>query len=87
MGRKPKKQAAPQPEQKGYDEFADESEAADDEVSVDDEAQAAALKMRDWRDVEKYKEERRLRRLIDDEMEFDLPVGKVPVFPEMKRKR
>jgi hypothetical protein len=27
-------------------------------------------KLRDWRDVEKYKEERRLRRLIDDDMDF-----------------
>lgn len=87
MPRKSKKQQAQQPEQKGYEEFADENEAGDDDVAVDDAARAAALKMRDWRDVEKYKEERRLRNLIDDDLDFDLPTGKVPAFPELKRKR
>lgn len=71
MARKPKK-PAPQPEAaKPFDEFADD-EAGDDEVGVDDEA-AADAKLRDWRDVEKYKEERALRRMIDDELDFDEP--------------
>lgn len=73
MPRKPKK-PAPQPETKNFDEFAEEAEAAEEEVAVDDEAQAAAAKLRDWRDVEKYKEERRLRKAIDDELDVaDLP--------------
>jgi hypothetical protein len=72
MARKPKK-PAPQPEAaKSFDEIDDE-EAGDEEVAVDDEA-AADAKLRDWRDVEKYKEERALRRMIDDELDFDEPV-------------
>lgn len=90
MARKPKKAAQQQPEQKPYDEFAEESEVAEDEVNVDAAAQASAIKLRDWRDVEKLKEERRLRRLIDDDMDYgDLLAPSKPVasFPEQKRKR
>ena len=87
MPRKPKKAQQQQPEQKGYEEF-DEAEAvADEEVPLDEAAQAAALKLRDWRDVEKYKEERRLRRLIDDDMDYgDLlePSRPVAAFPKRK---
>lgn len=88
MPRKSKKaQQQQQPEQKGYEEF-DEAEAvAEEEVPPDEAAQAAALKLRDWRDVEKYKEERRLRRLIDDDMDYgDLlePSKPVAAFPKRK---
>jgi hypothetical protein len=78
MPRKPKKSQTPQPEMKGYDEFVDEAEsAAEEDLAVDEAGQAAPAKLRDWRDVEKYKEERRLRRLIDDDMDFgDLLEGK-----------
>ena len=59
MPRKPKK---PQPQTeapKNFDEFVDESIAG------------AASKLRDWRDVEKYKEERQLRRLVDDDLDLE----------------
>ena len=72
MPRKPKKQA-PQPEAaKSFDEFVDEGESVDEDAAIADAAaQAAAEKMRDWRDVEKFKEERMLRRLIDDDLDID----------------
>ena len=72
MPRKPKKQA-PQPEAaKNFDEFTDDSEGVDEDVaSVEAAADVPAEKLRDWRDVERYKEELRLRRLIDDELDID----------------
>lgn len=72
MPRKPKK---PQPQNeapKSFDEFVDEAEAVDEEVlDVDESMSGAANKMRDWRDVEKYKEERLLRRLVDDDLDLE----------------
>ena len=51
--------------------LADDAEAGDEEVlSVDESAAEAADKSRDWRDVEKYKEERALRRLVDDDLDL-----------------
>lgn len=73
MPRKPKKQAAQSDASKSYDEFVDESEAVEDEtVPADAPGAASSLKSRDWRDVEKLQEERRLRRLIADEIDFDI---------------
>jgi hypothetical protein len=72
MPRKPKKPQAPAEGAKNFDEFVEEAESVDeDALAADDDSGGTPLKMRDWRDVEKYKEERRLRRLIDDELEFD----------------
>lgn len=72
MPRKPKK---PQPQTeapKSFDEFVDEAEAVDEEVlNVDESIAGAAGKLRDWRDVEKYKEERQLRRLVDDDLDLE----------------
>lgn len=72
MPRKPKK---PQPQTeapKNFDEFVDEAEAVDEEVlNVDESIAGAASKLRDWRDVEKYKEERQLRRLVDDDLDLE----------------
>lgn len=71
MPRKPKK---PQPQTeapKGFDEFVDDAEVADEDIP-DGDADTPLGKSRDWRDVEKLKEERRLRRLIDDDLDFDL---------------
>lgn len=71
MSRKPKK-APPQPEAaKPFDEFVDDSEGVDEDAVALEAEQAANAKLRDWRDVEKYKEERALRRMIDDELDFD----------------
>lgn len=89
MPRKPKKTAPPPAEQKNYDEFADETEVPEEEVALDDAAQIAA-KLRDWRDVEKLKEERRLRRLIDDDMDIGeafVPASSAAPVPAAKRKR
>lgn len=72
MPRKPKK---PQPQAeapKAFDEFVDEAEAVDEEVlNVEESIAGAATKLRDWRDVEKYKEERQLRRLVDDDLDLE----------------
>lgn len=73
MPRKPKK---PQPQAeapKAFDEFVDDAEAVeDDNFNVDESVAAANDKSRDWRDVEKYKEERLLRRLVDDDLDVDI---------------
>lgn len=89
MPRKPKKQQQQPEVAKSYDEFVDEAEAIDeDAVRAEAEAQAAAEKLRDWRDVEKYKEELNLRRLIDDDLDIDdLPAPKTTAQPTAKRRR
>jgi hypothetical protein len=78
MPRKSKKQQKqPQPEApKSYDEFVDDSDSGDEEVlNVEIEIPAPAVKLRDWRDVEKFKEERELRHQVDDDLDelFDEP--------------
>jgi hypothetical protein len=73
MARKPK--SKPQPEaNKSFDEFAPfESEAGDDDsANVEPEEPVAVTKSRDWRDVEKFKELRELRRLVGDDLDMDL---------------
>jgi len=74
MPRKPKK-AQQQPEApKSYDEFVDEAEGVDEDVSsAEITRNAPPSKLRDWRDVEKFKEERMLRRAIDEDPDFDEP--------------
>ena len=77
MARKPKKQQAPQPEPaKSFDEFVEDAEGIDEEV-VDVEPIVAPAKLRDWRDVEKLKEERMLRRMVDDDLDLLDDVGGV----------
>ncbi|TJY63044.1 hypothetical protein E4T66_04855 [Sinimarinibacterium sp. CAU 1509] len=72
MPRKPKKQPAQTEPTKSYDEFVDDSDVIDDEVlTVDDALEISDDKSRDWRDVEKYKEERALKRLVDDDFDLD----------------
>lgn len=73
MPRKPKK-APPQTEApKSFDEFVDDAEGGDEDVpNVDEPVAMSHTKLRDWRDVEKYKEERLLRRLVDDDLDLDL---------------
>jgi hypothetical protein len=71
MPRKPKKQA-PQPEvnKNNFDEFVDDAETSDDDVP-NVEITAPPGKSRDWRDVEKLREERLLRQLIDDDLDIE----------------
>ncbi|WP_238388348.1 hypothetical protein [Sinimarinibacterium sp. NLF-5-8] len=74
MARKPKKaaKAQAQPEaQKTNDDFIDDDELGDEEIIDFDESQIQTdIKMRDWRDVERLKEERALRKAIDDDFDF-----------------
>jgi hypothetical protein len=74
MPRKPKKPVAAQNDaNKSYDEFVDEGETVeDDTVPGNEPGGAVSLKSRDWRDVEKLQEERRLRKAIADELDFDI---------------
>lgn len=74
MPRKPKKQAAQPEAAKSYDEFDDGDEPIDDDNIPPDEQPHSNLKSRDWRDVEKLQEERRLRNLIADELDFDIDI-------------
>ncbi|MDD3764260.1 MAG: hypothetical protein PHP86_13305 [Nevskiales bacterium] len=72
MPRKPKKQQTQSEPSKSYDEFVDDSDSIDDEdIDVDDALPQSTEKLRDWRDVEKFKEERALRRLVDDDLDID----------------
>ena len=69
MARKPKKpQQQPEPA-KSFDEFAEDAEGIDEEV-VDVEPITIPAKLRDWRDVEKLKEERMLRRMVEDDLDL-----------------
>lgn len=68
-----KKKAAPQADaNKSYDEFpVDDGESTDDDSVADAPDAQGSGKSRDWRDVERLQEERRLRRLIADDLDFD----------------
>jgi hypothetical protein len=74
MARKPKKAAekpAAKPAEKNedYDDMPDDDLDSDgDEIDID-EPIPPAIKTRDWRDVERLKEERRLKSLIDDDLD------------------
>ncbi len=72
-----KKQQQPKPvdedeevEGEGWDNVADVDADAHDEASG---------RMRDWRDVEKYREMRELRRLVGDEFDFTDVLGEIPI--------
>ncbi|HZP13834.1 MAG TPA: hypothetical protein VFB36_15565 [Nevskiaceae bacterium] len=72
-----KKQQQPKP----VDEDEEvEGEGWDNVADVDAEAHdQAAGRMRDWRDVEKYREMRELRRLVGDEFDFSDVLGEIPI--------
>lgn len=73
MPRKPKKQPESDNSTKNnYDEFVDEAEDGDDDVIDVDELRVSEDKSRDWRDVERYKEERALKRMVQDDLDIDL---------------
>jgi hypothetical protein len=69
MARKPKKQQQAEPVKSNVDEFSDDLEGGDDDVVIIEPITPAA-KLRDWRDVEKLKEERDLRRHVDDDLDL-----------------
>ena len=72
-----KKQAA-----KPVDDDSEEAEGEGWENPVDVDADGqdeAGHRMRDWRDVEKYREMRELRRLVGDDFDFTDVLGEVPI--------
>lgn len=72
MARKPKQK--PQAEApKSFDEVVPfDSESGDEEApDIEPETPGHDGKSRDWRDVERYKEMRLLRRLVDDDLDLD----------------
>jgi hypothetical protein len=78
MAGRPGKKSQTQQPSKPFDEFADDAEGFEEDVpAVDPKADPAAPgnRSRDWRDVEKYREQRELRRIIGDDLD-DLLDGK-----------
>lgn len=73
MPRKPKKAQAQTEAPKTYDEFVDDADALDEDVPNVEPVAPSPVKLRDWRDVERFKEERALRRVIDEDLDFDEP--------------
>lgn len=72
---KPKQTPPPEPS-KDFDENPIDSDSLEDEAPTPEpEASPQGGKLRDWRDVERYKEMRRLRRLVDDELDLDFSPG------------
>lgn len=74
MARKPKQKPQPEPAKSFEEPGAFDAEGADDDVGTieaDDPPPPPPGKSRDWRDVEKFKEMLRLRRLVDDDLDFD----------------
>ena len=65
------KKAAPTKE---FDEEFDDSDEigdGDDDSASADLPEGPAYRGRDWRDIERYREDRALRALIDDDLYFD----------------
>ncbi len=70
MARKPKKQQQAEPvKNNNVDEFSDDLDGMEEDVVIV-EPIAPQAKLRDWRDVEKLKEERDLRRHVDDDLDL-----------------
>jgi hypothetical protein len=69
-GRKPQ-----QPQPKPFDEFAEEGESFDEDLPVVDAkgkpkaASPTDVRSRDWRDVERYREERELKKLVGEDLD------------------
>ena len=76
MARTAKKKQAPQ-----KFEEPDEAEGWEDGVvDADDKEGAENLRLRDWRDVERFREMRELRRLVDDDYGLE-EIFRVPMKP------
>ena len=73
MARKPKQKPQAESPKNNFEEGApfDPDAAEEDVPSIEEETSSASSKSRDWRDVEKYKEMRLLRRLVDDDLDLD----------------
>ena len=73
-GRKAAKQAPAKLEED------DDTEGWDDAVVDADSKEEADLRMRDWRDVERYREMKELRRLVDDDYGLE-EIFRIPARP------
>lgn len=74
MARKPKQKPQPESPKSNFEDGAPfDPDATEEDVGAIEAAEppAASSKSRDWRDVEKYKEMRLLRRLVDDDLDFE----------------
>jgi hypothetical protein len=69
MAGRSSKKAQAQPQAKSFDEFPDDVEGFEDDVPGVDAKEGAhsSLRSRDWRDVEKYREMRELKKMIEDD--------------------
>lgn len=70
MARKPKPKPQAEPT-KSFDEFVEDAEVLDDDVTVEPVDVMPATRARDWRDVERYKEMRELRKRVGDDFDID----------------
>lgn len=61
----------PQPPPKAFDEFAEDGDGFEDDVPILDAKgnPIPGIRSRDWRDVEKFREERELRKLIGEDFD------------------
>jgi hypothetical protein len=79
MAGRPAKKApqAPQPSKPAFDEFADDTDGMEEDVpNLDAKGnQIPNTRSRDWRDVERYREARELKKLIGEDGfdDFDRP--------------
>jgi len=74
MARKPKPKPQAEPA-KSFDEFADETDGLEDDVADESVDVSPSSRSRDWRDVERFKEMRELRKLVGDDIDFDLDIS------------
>jgi hypothetical protein len=75
MARKPKQKPQAESPKSNFEEGAPfDPDATEEDVPAIEAAEppSASAKSRDWRDVEKYKEMRLLRRMVDDDLDLDL---------------
>ena len=70
MARKPKPKPQAEPATR-FDEFVEDAEVLDDDVTVEPVDVMPATRARDWRDVERYKEMRELRKRVGDDFDID----------------
>lgn len=75
MARKARKSSSPSTDNDDddFDDLPEDSDDEGDDADYEPEVRASDVKMRDWRDVERYKEMRELRQLVDDDLDFDEP--------------
>jgi len=87
-GRPGKKAQQPQPAKPAFDELAEESEGFEEDVpAVDAKGNPIpGLRSRDWRDVEKYREIRELKKLIGEDVD-DLFLKPAQQPPKQAKKK